>query len=123
MTVASSRLKYVPASDPLQPRTGEKTIALVTANFGGIDVAKRLPNRSGIDAFYYTDELSAMAASLEVTSTWTRVIVPIYPRHDFSARLRARYFKHQIHRLDDVRGYNWLAWAGQFTPVSRPVFP
>ena len=26
-------------------------------------------------------------------------------------RDRGRYFKHQIHRLDEVRDYRWLAWA------------
>ena len=39
------------------------------------------------------------------------MLVPNYPRHDFGARLRSRYFKHQIHRLDEVRSHRWLVWA------------
>ena len=39
------------------------------------------------------------------------MIVPNYPRHDFNPRLRGRYFKHQIHRLDEVRDHRWLVWA------------
>jgi len=36
---------------------------------------------------------------------------PDYPRHDFNPRPRARYFKVQIHRLDEVREHRWLVWA------------
>jgi len=86
-------------------------IALVTANFGGIDDFKALPPHEGIDAFYYTDAGVLGAAAPEALKTWTRVIVPNYPRHDFNPRLRGRYFKHQIHRLDEVRKHRWLVWA------------
>lgn len=92
-----------------KPPTNE--IALVTANFGGIDEVRPLPAHEGIDAFYYIDQPSADSASPEATRTWTRVIVPNYPRHDFNPRLKARYFKHQIHRLDEVREHRWLVWA------------
>jgi hypothetical protein len=83
------------------------TIALVTANFGGIDEPKALPDHQGIDAFYYTDQ----PVLPEAAGTWTRVITPAYPRHDFAPRLRAKYFKLQIHRLDEVRHHRWLVWA------------
>jgi hypothetical protein len=83
------------------------SIALVSANFGGIDEAKALPQHSGIDAFYYTDKSIAPA----VAKTWTRIINPNYPRYDFSPRLRAKYFKLQIHRLDEVRGHRWMVWS------------
>jgi len=86
-------------------------IALITANFGGIDGLKVLPSHEGIDAFYYTDAGTVAAASPEAMKTWTQVLVPNYPRDDFSPRLRARYFKHQIHRLDEVRDHRWLVWA------------
>lgn len=86
-------------------------IALVTANFGGIDEPKALPAHEGIDAFYYTDADTAAACPPETARTWTRVVVPNYPRHDFNPRLRGRYFKHQIHRLDEVRDHRWLVWA------------
>jgi hypothetical protein len=94
-------------------RRGQPTgpIALVTAMFGGIDDLKPLPEHSGIDAFYYTDDAGRSAASSHAAATWTRVIVPDYPRHDFNPRLRGRYFKHQIHRLDEVREHRWLVWA------------
>jgi hypothetical protein len=86
-------------------------IALVTANFGGIDVPKPLPPRAEIDAFYFTDATTEASCPPEVRATWTRVIAPNYPRHDFNPRLRGRYFKHQIHRLDEVRDARWLVWA------------
>jgi hypothetical protein len=92
-------------------KTKRSEIALVTANFSGIDDLKALPVRDGIDAFYYTDAATAAAASPEAAATWTRVMVPNYPRHDFNPRLRGRYFKHQIHRLDEVREHRWLVWA------------
>jgi hypothetical protein len=86
-------------------------VALVTACFGGIDAVKPLPPHDGIDAFYYTDAAGAASADPDCARTWTRVVVPDYPRHDFGPRLRGRYFKHQIHRLDEVRGHRWLVWA------------
>ncbi|MGA2731127.1 MAG: hypothetical protein ABSG35_00775 [Syntrophobacteraceae bacterium] len=89
----------------------QSEIALVTANFGGIDDVKPLPAHDGIDAFYYTDEKTAAIASPDSVRTWTRLIVPAYPRHDFNPRLCGRYFKHQIHRLDEVGSYRWLVWA------------
>jgi hypothetical protein len=92
-------------------RTGGEDIALVTANFGGIDDLKPLPPHQGIVAYYYTDAASLSAAPPDAVKTWTRVIVPNYPRHDFNPRLRGRYFKHQIHRLDEVRNHRWLVWA------------
>lgn len=83
-------------------------IALVSASFGGIDELKPLPPHPGVDAFFYTDDAQGPA---ETAATWTRVVVPDYPRHDFNPRLRAKYFKLQIHRLDEVAGHRWLAWA------------
>jgi hypothetical protein len=86
------------------------SIALVCANFGAIDKVQSLPAHEGIDAFYYTDEATLAKAAPEDVATWTRVLTPNYPRHDFDSRLRSRYFKHQIHRLDEVRDHRWLVW-------------
>jgi hypothetical protein len=86
-------------------------MALVTANFGGIDDPKPLPPHDGLDASYFTDASIADACRPEVKATWTRIVVPNYPRHDFNPRLRGRYFKHQIHRLDETRQARWLVWA------------
>src|SRR4051812_5114615 len=86
-------------------------IALVTANFAGIDTLKALPPNGEIDSFYYCDEKTQAGFSSEAVASWTRIIVPNYPRHDFGPRLRGRYFKHQIHRLDEVRDHRWLVWA------------
>lgn len=89
-----------------------EAVALVTANFGGIDKVKPLPTyHPRVKAFYYTDVDTARTASVEDTQGWDDVIVPNYPRHDFNNRLRARYFKHQIHRLDEMQGFRWLVWA------------
>jgi hypothetical protein len=86
-------------------------IALVTANFGGIDDIKTLPQHDGIDAFYYTDAATRSQADQTAIASWTRVLVPNYPRHDFGSRLRAKYFKLQVHRLDEVRDHRWIVWA------------
>jgi hypothetical protein len=90
--------------------SGGMDAALVTANFE-IDDIKPLPRESDLDAFYYTDDGTLSRGDPAAVASWTRVIVPDYPRRDFGARLRARYFKHQIHRLPDVRPHRWLAWA------------
>lgn len=86
-------------------------VALITANFGGIDDVKRLPRHDGLDAFYYTDEATRAGAAAEAIASWSEVRVPRFPRHDFSPRLRSRYFKLQCHRLDEVRAHRWLVWA------------
>jgi hypothetical protein len=86
-------------------------IALVTANFDGIDDIKVLPLHKDVDAFYYTDERTLKRADKQAVASWTAVVVPNYPRHDFNSRLRSRYFKHQIHRLDEVQQHQWLTWA------------
>ena len=88
-----------------------RSIALVSANFNSFDSVKPLPTCDGIDSFLYCDENARAALSAEVAASWTRIIVPNYPRHDFEPRLRARYFKHQIHRLDEVREHRWLVWS------------
>ena len=81
------------------------SIALVTANMGGIDPLFALPPHPGIDALYYTDVPSLGSAA----STWTRILVPPYPASE--PRLKAKFFKCQAHHLPEVRGYPWLAWA------------
>lgn len=76
-------------------------IALVTANCGGIDPLFQLPPHPGIDAFYFTDKVEPSAEG------WAIV-------HMGSGRvpaMSAKRIKCQIHRLDQVRGYRWLAWA------------
>lgn len=91
--------------------TAMNEIALITANFGGIDAVKPLPPHDGIDAFYYTDEQTCCDAPETVAATWTRILIPNYPRHDFGPRLRSRYFKHQIHRLTEGSRHRWLVWS------------
>jgi len=97
-------------------------IALVTANFGGIDDIKALPAHEGVDAFYYTDETTRKRASRPALESWTEVIVPNYPRHDFGPRLRSRYFKHQIHRLDEAQNHAWLVWADSSVQMHETDF-
>jgi hypothetical protein len=97
-------------------------IALVTANFDGIDEVKALPFHEGIDTYFYTDEKTRKRASRVVVESWTQVVVPDYPRHDFRARLRSRYFKHQIHRLDEVQKYAWLVWADSTLQFHETAF-
>jgi hypothetical protein len=86
-------------------------LALISANFGGIDPIRPFPAQAGIHAYYYTDAERVADTPEATLASWTRVIVPDYPRHDFGPRLRGRYFKHQIHRLPEAEPYRWLAWA------------
>lgn len=76
-------------------------IALVTANMGGLDPLFALPPHPGVDAFYYTDRPDA------VPSGWTGSFVV----GDGNPRLLAKRFKCQAHRLAEVQGCRWLAWA------------
>jgi hypothetical protein len=96
-------------------------VALVTANFGGIDDLRFLPGHR-FDSFYYTDSDTRTRADPKALESWTRVVVPDYPRHDFNPRLRARYFKHQIHRLPEVGRYRWLAWADSSLEFKTTAF-
>lgn len=81
-------------------------IALVSANFGGIDKIKSLPAIPEINSFYYTD-------SGAVDATGWNIIYPDFPNPDVlkSHRLTAAFFKAQIHRLDYVKDADWLVWA------------
>lgn len=97
-------------------------LALVTANFGGIDSIRPFPAQHGIDAIYYTEANAMSATDAAIVGSWTRVVLPDYPRYDFGPRLRARYFKHQIHRLPEVEACRWLAWADGNVQFKDPSF-
>ena len=86
-------------------------IALISASFGMVDEIKPLPALNGLDAYLFTDKESHEIIPKNVRNTWTRIIVPDFPRRDFSARLTARYFKHQIQRLEISDKYKYLIWA------------
>ncbi len=94
-----------------RPERAKAGIALVSANFGGIDAIKPFRPLPGIDTFFYTDTDALADADPEIVASWGRIIVPDYPRYDFGPRLRAKYFKLQIHRLPETEPYRWLAWA------------
>ena len=86
-------------------------IALISASFGMVDEIKQLPALNGLDAYLFTDKEGLERIPKKVRNTWTRIIVPDFPRRDFSARLTARYFKHQIQRLEISDKYKYLMWA------------
>ena len=100
----------------------ERTLALVTANFGGIDAMKAFPVQTSIDTYYYTDKSVLSRADHSLIASWSRVINPDYPRNDFTPRLRGRYFKHQIHRIPEMERYRWLAWADGSVQFRDPSF-
>jgi hypothetical protein len=96
-------------------------VAIVTANFGGIDNVHPLPASPSIDAFYFTEAITQTETPPEIAASWGGLIVPNFPRHDFNPRLRAKYFKLQIHRLDLVANHRWLVWIDgslQFLDIS-----
>lgn len=97
-------------------------LALVTANFGGIDNIRRFPADAGFDAFYYTEEATLATADPSHVASWPRIIVPAYPHRDFGPRLRAKYFKQQIHRLPETLPFRWLAWADSTVRFKNPAF-
>jgi hypothetical protein len=105
-----------------RPNREKSGLALVTANFGGIDTIKPFPTQPGIDTYYYTEADVLAGADRAAVASWGRMIVPDYPRYDFSPRLRGRYFKHQIHRLPETEPYRWLAWADSALQFRDPTF-
>ncbi|TXN05841.1 hypothetical protein FV219_10080 [Methylobacterium sp. WL122] len=86
-------------------------ICLVTANFGGIDPIRKVSPCPFIHSYYYTDVINTHNIKIDDNHGWTNIINPNYPRYDFSPRLRAKYFKCQIHRLEETAPYRWLAWG------------
>jgi hypothetical protein len=111
--LAGFRRRLGPASSgrAARPDRAKTGIALVSSNFGGIDAIKPFPAVPGVDTLYYTDADALADTDPEVVASWGRIIVPDYPRYDFGPRLRAKYFKLQIHRLPETESYRWLAWA------------
>jgi len=90
---------------------GKTGLALVIANFDGIHELKALPSYEGIDTFCYTDAATVAACPPQVGATWTRLVVPNYPRDDFSPRLRAAISNIRSTHLDETRDARWLIWA------------
>lgn len=84
------------------------SIAIVCANFGAIDKVHPLPASPHVQGFYYTDGVT-LVDSEHSLGAWT-VVKPQYPVNGFDFRLKSRYFKHQIHRLDEVQDFDWLVW-------------
>lgn len=67
-------------------------IAVITANFGGFDTVKQLPEQDiDFDRYYFTEQNSP------------------YPFHTIDSRLRAKVFKIMCHKvLPDYDMYVWL---------------
>lgn len=103
-------MKLKKARIPCRVRV-KNEIALISASFGMVDEIKPLPVQSGLDTYLFTDKEGLERIPENVRNTWTQIIVPDFPRRDFSPRLRARYFKHQIQRLEISDKYNYLIWA------------
>lgn len=99
-----------PTGPPTDGDSLMRLAALVTANFGGIDELKPLPPRRRLAAYYYTDGAGS-EPDAAFASTWTRILHPEYPLGIPDPRLRARYFKLQIHHLPESRRFRWLLWA------------
>lgn len=81
-----------------------KKIAVITANFGGIDSQKYIPEQSIIfDQYYYTEKNSP---------------------YDFSGldnRLKAKYFKWQMHKIPDLeKKYDIFVWVDANILIKRP---
>jgi hypothetical protein len=72
-----------------------------------VDEIKPLPVLNGLDAYLFTDKEGHERIAKKVRNTWTQIIVPDFPRRDFSPPLRAKYFKTQIQRLEISDKYNY----------------
>lgn len=82
-------------------------IALVSANFGGIDPVFALPERpAAVSAFYFTDGLAQNHTFAD--RTWTRTVIE---PPSGNPRLRAKWFKCQIPRLGQTYTYAHMAWS------------
>lgn len=55
-------------------------------------------------------------------ASWTRIIQPAYPRHDFSDRLKAKYFKLQPDRLAEVKPYEFIGWMDARITMKNTAF-
>lgn len=71
-----------------------KKIAVITANFGGIDKPKEIPEQDiEFDRYYFTEENSP------------------YDFNGLDNRLKAKYFKWQMHRLELEKAYDAFIWV------------
>jgi len=84
-------------------------IALVTSSFEGIDRIKPIARHPDVETICFTDQ--ATLADSDGAGTWSRVVIPDYPLAELPSRMRARYFKTQIHRLKEVGSRRWLVWT------------
>lgn len=85
--------------------------AVVSASFGGIDLIPQLPNHPSFYAVFYTDQETIERSDRAAIASWDRVLTPDYPRQDLHPRLRAKYFKIQIHKLEEVFDFSFLVWS------------
>lgn len=83
---------------------------LVSASLGGIDRIPILTGTRAYDAVFFADAETLRKSDETAVRSWDSVIVPPYPRRDWTPRLRAKYFKLQIHRLLEVSNYEYLVW-------------
>jgi len=79
-----------------------KKVAVISAVFGGMDSPKRMPEQTiPFDFFYFND-------------------ASIFPRKEFSPRLRAKFFKLQSHRIREIAKYDIVIWIdGSFEITSN----
>lgn len=78
-------------------------IALVTACFGSIDVKKNVPKQSvKFDRFFFDESSSP------------------YPLHSLSNRMKAKYFKCQMHKA--IPGYDLYIWIDGSVQITSSKF-
>jgi len=82
------------------------SIALITANFGGIDIIKTEPKQEGVEykRFYFNE-----------TNT-------PFPLPNLPPRLQAKYFKTQSHKIPALKDYYIHCWVDAGFQIKSPHF-
>ena len=97
-------------------------IAVVSASFGGIDGIPSLPPHANFYAVFYTDKETLARSDKTSVASWDLVLTPDYPRKDLHSRLRAKYFKLQVHKLEETLDYEYLVWSDAGVSIRDPDF-
>ena len=90
-----------------------KRIALVSANFGRLDPVFPLPAHPQIDGLYFVDH------TVKDPGAW-RIVRDNSTKT--GTRRKSKRYKCQIHRVDGVAAYDYIAWVDASIEIRDPSF-